>query len=134
MSLFPVTDQKKLKSKSKSKVRPDLDHRVLRVIPTGKPRLVESSTARLERAESDAWQALLSAITRSAMARLDLLSGRSGGDLVPCSWQRFTGCDAGCRCRGTGTVTVAFLRDHYTNFATEISAFARPVAGQRRSS
>jgi hypothetical protein len=127
--LFTVTDQKKRKGRP-----PGPDRRAPRIIPTGKPRLMESSTARLDRADSDAWNAFLGTIERSAMARLDLLRNREDGDRLPCCWQRLTRCDGDCRCRGTGAVTVAFLRGHYTHLATEIALFVRPGPAQRRSS
>jgi hypothetical protein len=70
----------------------------------------------------ETWQALIEAVRRSASARLLLLGSRSGFDQIPCPWQRFMGCGTSCRCQGDGTVTVGFLRRHYTNLANDIAA------------
>lgn len=99
-------------------------------IPTGAPRLVESSTDRAARASSEAWTSLIEAVRRSASARLELLGGRPDGDRITCPWEPLTGCDVSCRCRGAGTVTAKFLRDHYDRLALEIVRIASP----RRSS
>jgi len=120
MTLFPSSD---LKSKHPPQGR-DRQHRLR--IPTGMPRLVESSSARRELADVIAWEALIDAIRRSSTARLELLKGWSGSDRTACPWERLTGCDVGCRCRGMRTVTVDFLRTHYTRLATEIALIAHP--------
>ena len=102
------------------------DDRTRRRIPTGTPRLGESSRQRSSRSTIEAWDALLDAVRRSAAARLLLLNGRDPGDRVGCPWERITGCDASCRCGGTATVTVRFLRNHYAPLATEIAKLAIP--------
>ena len=127
MMLFPA-------GSLKSKVLPSKrDHAGRFRIPTGAPRLVESSSARREQASAIAWETLIEAIHRSSDARLELLKGRAGSDRTPCPWERITGCTVDCRCRGARTVTVDFLRAHYTHLATEIALTARP-APQRRPS
>lgn len=105
--------------------RPAQDRRLRRRIPTGIPRLVESSRDRRNRSSTEAWDALLEAVRRSASARLELLRGRDASDRMQCSWQRLSGCETTCRCRGAGTVTVGFLRDHYERLALELSLLAR---------
>ena len=128
MTLFPVTA-----SKPKSKVvRRDEERR--RRIPTGAPRLVESSTDRAARSSTEVWGLMLDAVRRSSSARLKLLKGRASGDRVSCPWERLMGCDATCRCRGAGTVAVAFLREHYERLALEISLLVEPAVVQRRLS
>ena len=122
MTLFPVTTPT---PKSKAVRR---DEKPRRRIPTGTPRLVESSTDRAARSSTEAWGSLLTAVRRSASARLELLKGRASGDRVSCPWGRITGCDVTCRCRGAGTVTVAFLRGHYERLALEISLLASPAS------
>lgn len=131
MTLFPTTGAKS-KSRSKSRLTPR--DRAERRLPSGTPRVVESSNDRSARASADTWQALVDAVRRSATARLMLLDGRSGSERVPCSWERITGCDDSCRCRGAGTVTVEFLRRHYEHLAGEIAMIAAPAPAQRRSS
>jgi hypothetical protein len=122
VTLFPATI-----TKPKS---PRRDKRPRHRIPTGAPRLVESSTDRASRASSEAWASLIEAVRRSASARLGLLEGRPDGDRITCPWEHLTGCDVSCRCRGAGTVTAKFLRDHYDRLALEIVRIASP----RRSS
>jgi len=133
MTLFTVNDlkPKSLVEGQGPKRRVDRDRRARRRIPTGAPRLVESASDRLERASIETWQALIDSIHRSALARLELLKGRSDSERVPCPWERLPGCSAGCRCRAAGTVTVDFLRDHYTRLAAEIALSARPVPIRR---
>ena len=94
-------------------------------IPTGKARLGESSSDRAARASVARWQALLDGVRRSCDARLELLKGRTGTDRVDCGWRRFSECAVHCRCRGAGTVTIDFLRDHYARLPTEISVLVR---------
>ena len=127
MTLFPATVPKP-KLKSKAALR---DKSPRRRIPTGAPRLVESSTDRAARSSAEAWGALLDAVRRSSLARLELLKGRASGDRVSCPWVQLTGCDAACRCRGAGTVTVEFLRGHYEHLAVEIAMLASPASAQR---
>jgi len=122
-ALFSSRD---LKSRRRS---PGPDRRDRRRIPTGDLRLVESSTDRRARARVESWTEFVDAIRRSTAARLELLKGREGGDLIPCPWDRLGTCDGTCRCGGSGTVTVDFLLDHYARLATEIMAI-----GARRSS
>lgn len=119
MTLFPA-------NYSKPKSRPTARERAECRIPTGAPRVVEASNDRIGRAPVEAWQALIDAVSRSASARLMLLSGRAGTERVSCAWKRITGCDVSCRCRGAGTVTVDFLRGHYTSLVGDISLLARP--------
>jgi hypothetical protein len=95
---------------------------------------MESANDRLERAPTEVWGALLDAIHRSALSRLELLRGRAVGDRVPCPWERLTCCAVGCQCRGAGTVTVDFLRNHYTHLATEIAMLVRPAPLRGRPS
>ena len=114
MTLFPAIYPK-------PKSRPTARARAECRIPTGAPRVVESSNDRIGRAPVEAWQALIDAVSRAASARLTLLSGRAGTERVACSWEQITGCDASCRCRGAGTVTVDFLRRHYTSLANDIA-------------
>jgi hypothetical protein len=124
VTLFTAND---LKSKSKKARAPGRDRRRRRSIPTGEPRLVESSRDRDGRIAALAWEALIDAIRESAVARLELLRGRQGSDRLVCPWERFMVCDVGCRCRGSRTVTVAFLRAHYMRLASEIALFGHPV-------
>lgn len=131
MTLFPTTTAKP-KSRSTSRLTPR--DRSERCLPSGTPRVVESSNDRTTRAAAEAWQALVDAVRRSATARLMLLDARSGSDRVPCSWERLTGCDSSCRCRGAGTVTVEFLRRHYEHLAVEIAMIASPASVRRGSS
>jgi hypothetical protein len=128
VTLFPT-----IHAKSKSKPRPSpWDPAALR-IPTGAPRLVESSTDRSARSSTDAWQALLDVVRRSSSARLTLLSGRSGVERVSCPWERVTSCDLSCRCGGAGTVTVSFLRAHYESLADDLARLVRPVSIRRKA-
>jgi hypothetical protein len=110
-----------------------VDDRPRAQIPTGLPRLVESSRSRRSHASEDAWAELLAVVRKSALARLDLLSGRSPLDLVACPWQRLTDCSVDCRCGGTGEVKVGFLENHYAKLTERLAAFvaSRP---KRRSS
>ena len=111
---------------SAKKTRPiDKDRRRV-ILPTGAPRLVESSTSRQVRADVEAWIALLEAVRRSAQARLMLLDGRDGKDLIACPWGRLLPCAEGCRCVGRKLVTVAFLREHYMHLVTEVVRLVRP--------
>ncbi len=103
-------------------------------IPTGAPRLVESSSDRLAREDAATWDALVETVGRASSARLELLSGRDGGDRVACPWSRVVTCDNACRCRGLGVVTVDFLRDHYTHLAVEIAKLAARSPSMRRTS
>lgn len=117
-----------------SKRRPTGGARKRRLrIPTGTQRLVESSNARRDRAPEIAWKALIAAIRRSSSARLELLKGRPNCDRVPCPWERLTGCGDGCRCGGVRTVTIEFLRTHYTQLAATVARCACPVSMQGRS-
>ena len=127
MTLFPATAPK---PKSKVALR---DATPRRRIPTGAPRLVESSTDRAARASTEAWGALIDAVRRSSLAHLELLKGRASGDRVACPWERLTGCDDTCRCRGAGTVTIEFLRGHYERLALEISRLVAPASVPWRS-
>ena len=97
-------------------------------LPTGTPRLVESSRAREARTSAVAWQALLETVRRSAAARVDLLRGRSGSERLACAWKRLSGCDTHCRCRGAGTVSVDFLRRHYESLGTNLALLVRPAS------
>ncbi len=128
MMLFSASLLKKPKSRS-----PGRGRRSRLRIPTGTPRIVESSSARIERTSRLAWETLIDEISRSASARLALLKGRQGSDRVACPWERLTPCDGDCRCGGGRTVTVAFLRAHYTHLAIEVALFARPSSLQRKS-
>ena len=128
MTLFAASD---LKPTSRP---PDRDAHPRSRIPTGVPRLADGSTQRRHRAVAQRWISLLDAIRRSAASRLELLSGRNGGDRVPCPWARLVACDGDCRCGGAGTVTVGFLRDHYDHLAAEIAALVRLCPAPRRSS
>jgi hypothetical protein len=98
---------------------PDRDQRRRR-IATGAPRLVESSPDRAARADTAAWEALLTAIKQSSQARLALLKGRGEADQTACPWARVVACDRSCRCGGSGMVTVGFLLEHYTRLVGEI--------------
>lgn len=99
-------------------------------IPTGAPRLVESSTMCREQTRAIAWQKLIDSISRAAIARLALLKARAGKEHTSCPWERFTGCCADCRCHGERTVTVDFLRVHYGRLAIEIALLALPSSRQ----
>lgn len=115
MTLFPTSH-----AKSKSKLRPaPRDPAALR-IPTGEPRLVESSGDRAARLEIETFAELLTAVRRSTSARLLLLEGRPNRDRLGCPWKRITGCETTCRCCGAGTVTVEFLRKHYEQLVPAI--------------
>ena len=126
MTLFPM-------SCSKPKVRPTARDRSERRVPTGLPRLAESSTDRATRSSTEAWQSLLDVVRRSSTARLTLLSGRPGADRISCPWERVVDCGASCRCGGAGTVTVEFLRKHYANLADDIALLALPASARRRT-
>lgn len=124
MMLFPASS---LKSKPKS-CTPGRDKRPRARIPTGAPRLVESSSDRAARVAAETWGTLLDTVRRSASARFALLQGWSGRDQIACPWERITGCDVSCRCGGTGTVLVEFLRTHYAKLAVEIATLVRPTS------
>ena len=124
MTLFST-----LKSKSKPSLAPP-DGRPRRRLPTGAPRLVESSIDRAARASVEAWESLLDAVRRSATGRLELYKNRSLSERVMCPWERLTGCDLTCRCRGAGTVTVEFLSGHYERLAAEIATLVSPASGR----
>jgi len=119
VSLFVASE---LKTKGR---RPSRDRRPRVSLPSGMPRLVESSRARRARAGVEAWEAFIGEIRRSAEARLILLAGHSEGDRVVCPWARLTSCGTTCRCAGAATVSVDFLRKHYKTLATEIVLFVR---------
>lgn len=127
MTLF---SQSELRPKLKS---PGRDRRRRRRIPTGAPRVIESSADRAARAGTESWSAFLDAIARAAAVRLDLMKDRDGGALVDCPWARVVACDGFCRCGGSGAVTVEFLRDHYAELSTEILRVALPVRSGRSS-
>jgi hypothetical protein len=101
-------------------------------IPTGAPRLVDSSIVCQARASEAAWNKLIDAIKRAAISRLALLKGRTGKERASCPWERFTGCCIDCRCRGERTVTVDFLRTHYTRLAIEIALLVLPSQHKRK--
>jgi hypothetical protein len=123
--LFPESPVKS-KPRSSTRVRKRLR------IPTGKPRLVESSAVCQERASAIAWKRLIDAISHAATARLALLKGRTGKELISCPWEPFTGCCVDCRCRGKRMVTVDFLRAHYGRLAIEIALLALPSSRSMR--
>jgi hypothetical protein len=87
--------------------------------------LMESSAERAVRADAAAWEALLATIRRAARSRLALLEGRAGTDQIACPWGRLVVCERSCRCGGLETVTVALLRDHYTQLAAKIARLAK---------
>jgi len=105
---------------------PGRDRRRRRRIPTGAPRVVESSADRAARLGTESWASLLDVLSRASAVRLDLLKGRDGGTLIDCPWARVVACDETCRCGGVGMVTIDLLRDHYASLATEIARAARP--------
>lgn len=109
------------------------DRRPRRRIPTGAPRLVESSRDRLDRSQAESWEALLDSVRRSAEARLTLMNGRAAREQMTCPWRHFTGCVPTCRCDGTKMVTVEFLRNHYKALPQAIIALAIPALSRRRS-
>jgi hypothetical protein len=117
--LFPVST---LKSKLISSTSPCGSR--FRIF-TGAPRFVESSTVCQEQTSEIAWEKLIEAISRAAIARLALLKGRAGKELAPCPWEKFTGCCRDCRCNGQREVTVDFLRMHYARLAIEIARLGR---------
>ena len=127
--LFPVSYLKS-KSNPHSSTR---DHARRLRIPTGPPRLVESSLVCQEQAPAIVWKKLIDAISQAAIARLALLKGRVGKEWTSCPWERFTGCSIDCRCRGERRVTVDFLRAHYARLAIEVALFARPASKQLTS-
>lgn len=104
-----------------------------RRIPTGAPRLMESSAERTDRLLSEAWMQQLAAIDRSSQARLELLKQHEGSDLIGCPWARLTPCDGTCRCQGLGKVKIALLRDHYAHLVVEIVRLVTPRALKRFS-
>lgn len=97
-----------------------------RRIPTGSPRLMESSAERTDRLAAEAWAQQLELIDRSAQARLELLRLRGGRDLLGCPWARLEPCTEACRCRGVGQVSIAFLRVHYSQLAADIAQLVKP--------
>jgi len=109
----------------------DRDQRSRRSIPTGPPRLIESSTKRLARADAKSWDRLVEALRQASVARLELLKNRQGSDRTPCPWARLVDCNRACRCGGAGTVTVEFLRDHYTRLPAEITKIAKFTSVRR---
>ena len=112
-------------------VRKD-DERSRRRIPTGAPRLVESSRQRRDRTAAESWESLLDSVRRCSEGRLTLLSGRSATEQMACPWLRLTGCVPDCHCSGTKLVTVGFLRKHYKLLPSAIAAFAIPSPARRR--
>lgn len=108
------------------------DRRPRRRIPTGAPRLVESSRDRRNRTAAESWESLLDSVRRCSEGRLTLLSGRNANEQLACSWQRLTGCTIDCRCGGTKLVTVGFLRNHYKLLPSAIAAFAILPLARRR--
>lgn len=68
--------------------------------------------ARDKRARRDTSVGFYGAIVQAAKVRLAHLEGRIASTQVACPWARLFDCDAGCRCNGTGQVTVALLRAH----------------------
>ena len=126
MTLFSTTRAKAPKTPALPRDRSE------RRVPTGTLRLVESSADRAASASSRSWQSLVEAVRRSSSARLTLLNGRSASDRVTCPWERITGCAVSCRCGGSGTVSVEFLRRHYTSLADEIASLAQPEARRGR--
>jgi hypothetical protein len=117
VTLFSQTE---LKAKPRA-VRHD---RRRRRVPTGAPRIVESSSDRVVRLDAEAWAALVEMIRRSAEVRLDLLRSRDDNELVDCPWSVVVTCDDGCRCGGLGKVLVAFLRNHYARLPSQIEHIA----------
>lgn len=126
MQLFSKADLKQ----PKQAVRRD---RRRRRIPTGAPRLMESSAERTDRLTAEAWNQLLETIDRSAQARIELFKHREDQDLLGCPWARLTPCSAACRCEGHGKVTIAFLRKHYAHLAVEIARLVMPTSTKRFS-
>lgn len=95
-------------------------------IPTGKPRLVDSSTARYARRGEEAWKLMIEIVERSAEANLDLISTLEVNDELACPWNTFTSCSADCRCNGRGAVSVGFLRDHLKYIVERIVDLTKP--------
>lgn len=124
--LFPDSSLKQQPRTSKRDRRPRLR------LPTGTPRLMESSAVCREQATVDAWKKLIDSISSAAIARLALLKGRAGKERTSCPWEPFTGCDIDCRCRGERTVTVDFLRQHYARLAIEIALLALPPSRKHK--
>jgi hypothetical protein len=85
-----------------------------------------------ERSAESAWNKLIDAIKCAAISRLALLKGRTGKERTSCPWEKFTGCCVDCRCRGERTVTVDFLRTHYTRLAIEIALLVLPSQHKRK--
>ena len=108
------------------------DRRPRRRIPTGAPRLVESSRARRDRAVAESWASLLDIVRRCSEGRLTLLSGRAATEQMGCPWHLLTGCVPDCRCGGTKLVTVRFLRDHYKLLPNAIATLAIASRTRRR--
>src|SRR4029079_255789 len=90
-----------------------VDSRPRRRIPTGAPRLVESSRQRRDREHAESWEALLDSVRRASDARLILLDGCDSKKEIACPWRQLTGCVSDCRCGGAKIVTAGFLRRHY---------------------
>lgn len=84
-----------------------------RRIPTGEPRIADKPQ------RVSAYRLLAASVVRSAQVRLELYRYRSRAELVACPWSRLVACDAGCRCGGTGRVTVGLLVAHYTRMGEE---------------
>jgi hypothetical protein len=118
----------------KVKTRPVRRDGARRRIPTGAPRLVESSAERADRLIAEAWNQQLEAIDRSAQARIELLKHRGDQDLLGCPWARLMPCSVACRCHGFGKVTIAFLRNHYANLAVEIAQLVKAPTLTKRFS
>jgi hypothetical protein len=119
------------RSELKTKARAPGRDRRRRRIPTGAPRLVESSSDRATRLDAEAWLAFVEMIRGLADVRVELLKNRDAGDLVDCPWAVVVACDDSCRCGGLRKVSTALLRDHYAHLATEI---VRLVHEDQRSS
>lgn len=125
-ALFPIRESKKRV--------PVRERRITRCIPTGAPRLMESSVERQVRANAEAWTALVDVLRRSTTARLELLKAHAGRDRISCPWGRLVICDGGCRCGGAAMVTVTFLREHYEHLVAEVVKIATPTSARRRGS
>jgi hypothetical protein len=116
VSLFTATELRPRKSRLRARPRKTIQ------IPTGALRLGESSADRRSRMRSEAWASFADAIARSALARLDLLSGCDQSDAVACPWAQIypdDRCPQTCRCGGTAKITAGFLVVHYQQLAAE---------------
>lgn len=116
----PLFSYKDLRSRKR---KPRRDTRKRRQIPTGHLRLIEPPRSRLRRETDIAWKSSLEAVRKIAFMRLELLRGHSEGHELPCPWGRVVPCDSDCRCAGEGSVSVEFLREHYTKLASELAHF-----------